>query len=1172
MSRKWTREQALAICDNKGTLLLSAAAGSGKTAVLVERVVRLLSKKSRPIRADRLLIVTFTNEAAHEMKQRIDARISELLQEQPDNLLLQQQQILLQKADICTISAFCMKIAQENFQELDLPAGFGVADDAVLAELKKTAIEEVMEQQYRENSEVFGNLIEFLCDRDDSRLIEVVYKIYEFIRSLPFEFRWLEEHLEQYRQERCVLETDWGKTISAYCRDVLEYVKDIMERAVFLMREDEKIRQAYEAGYLSAIQQFDDFLRMLDNGDWDTFYYSLRDFKMPRIGALRGYQEDSLKNKVAGMRDAAGKRIKSLTERLAGTEKEFFEDLTLLYPQMKTLFDTVKRFHEKYAALKKEQGITDFPDIEHFALQLLVKETSYGFVKTPLAEKLTEEYDRLLIDEYQDTNEVQDMIFAAISRNQTNMFMVGDVKQSIYRFRLAMPEIFLEKRSRFHSYDKRTYPATIILDKNFRSRKQVTDTVNYLFSQLMSEETGDISYTAEEELIPGADYIPSEDAQAELHIVDMDGEKHPDGNMLCEARYVAHLISDMLDKGYQVQDKYGMRPCRPGDFCILLRSQKGKTSVYAEQLALLDIRSWADTSGNFLTSAEVSVIISLLRVIDNPLNDIPLLAAMLSPLFSFSPDDLARIRLEQPNMSLYLAVVRQAESGDHRCAGFLDKLEEYRQLAAVMQVNKLVEFILDDTNYMSIIQVMRDPSQKKSNIRLFCDYAVYYSKIGYLGLSAFIRFIDRMIEKGEDLKSASKSSDGENAVRIMSVHGSKGLEFPICIVADCGKQFNKQDLYKNGMLNARLGFAMKVREHKRLKEYTNIPYEAVRLENERQLVSEEMRVLYVALTRAREKLIMTMTSDHLKNELQTLAMGVGKDKKLPYYAVRTANSFGQWILMALLRNPDMSKLRYIADEQSEHLLPCSSQVKLVVTSPYEAAVQQITAAEQFCAKTDPALYQRIVEQVGYVYPFEQAAQLPSKLSVTQIAASKSGYGKVSLSSPRFLRKEKMTGADRGTAVHTFLQFADFDHCIADLPGELDRMEKLRFLSPEQKAAVDIKKLQSFFSSNICRKIMSSNHAYREYKFMYEIPAGELYPEIDSKESILLQGIADCVIEEDDGLIIVDYKTDHSSDATALAAHYAPQLVLYRRAIEDQFRKKVKSTIIYAVELGQEIEV
>ena len=1172
MSRTWTREQALAICDNKGTLLLSAAAGSGKTAVLVERVVRLLSKKNHPVRADRLLIATFTNEAAHEMKQRIDARISELLQENPNNILLQQQQILLQKADICTISAFCMKIAQENFQELDLPAGFGVADDAVLAELRKNAIEEVMEQQYQQNAEAFGDLVEFLCDRDDSRLIEIIDKIYDFIRSLPFEFRWLDEQLAAYQQECGVLETDWGKIVASYCRDVLEYVKDIMERAVLLMREDEKIQQAYEAGYLAAIRQFDDFLRVLNNGDWDTFYYAVRDFKMPKIGTLRGYQDDPLKKKIAGMRDVASKRIKSLAERLAGSQEEFFTDLKLLYPQMQILFDTVKLFHEKYTALKKEQGITDFPDIEHYTLNLLVKETSDGFVKTPLAEKLTEEYECLLIDEYQDTNEVQDMIFAAISRDQTNMFMVGDVKQSIYRFRLAMPEIFLQKRSLFHKYDRHTYPATIILGKNFRSRKQVTDTVNYLFSQLMSEETGEIAYTAEEELIPGATYLPFEEAQAELHIVDMAGEKHPDGNMACEARYVAQLIADMLDKGYMVQDKDGMRPCRPSDFCILLRSQKGKTSVYAEQLARLDIRSWADTSGNFLTSREVSVIISLLRVIDNPLNDIPLLAVMLSPLFSFSPDDLARIRLEQPNMSLYLAMVRQAESGDRQCIGFLDKLEEYRQLAAVMQVNKLVEFILDDTDYLSIVQVMRDPSQKKSNIRLFCDYAVHYSKMGYMGLSAFIRFIDRKLEKGEDLQSASKSSDGENAVRIMSIHGSKGLEFPICIVADCGKQFNKQDLHKNGMLNARLGFAMKVREHKQLKEYTNIPYEAVRLENERQLVSEEMRVLYVALTRAREKLIMTMTSDHLQNELQTLAMGIGQDRKLPYYAVRTANSFGQWILMALLRNPDMSKLRYIADDQAEQLLPCESPIKLVVTSPAEKQEQQAATAESFYAEPNQEFYQKIMEQVGYVYPFEQTTQLPSKLSVTQIAASQSGYAKVSLSSPKFLCETKMSGAEKGTAVHTFLQFADFNNCIADLPKELERMKTLRFLSPEQAEAVDVQKLQSFFASDIFRKIISAPHVYREYKFMYEIPAKELYPDSESGESILLQGIADCVIEEEDGLIIVDYKTDHGSDAAALVAHYAPQLVLYGRAIADQFQKNVKRTVIYAVELEQEIDI
>ena len=687
----------------------------------------------------------------------------------------------------------------------------------------------------------------------------------------------------------------------------------------------------------------------------------------------------------------------------------------------------------------------------------------------------------------------------------------------------------------------------------------------------MSPELGEIDYNEEEALIPGAVYEAA-DAAAELHVINLAGEKYPEDDTLYEARYIAKQIEQMLDEGYQVQGKEGMRPCRPSDFCILLRSQKGKTSVYADQLSQLGIRTWADTSGDFLSSREVSVILSLLRVIDNPLGDIPLLAVMLSPLFSFTADDLAEIRIKNPRVSLYMAVVNTARDGDRKCAEFLDKITEYRRFAAVLQVNRLIQYILDDTDYLDLLQVMREPAQKRANLRLFCSYAVQYSQAGYLGVSGFLRFIDRLEEKGIDMKSASKASDGENAVRIMTIHGSKGLEFPICIVADCGKQFNKTDLYRNGLLNGRTGFAMKIREPEKLKEYSNIPYEAVKLENERLMLSEELRVLYVALTRAKEKLILTMTSKNLRQEVLKLLPVLGEEQKLPPYAVRSADSFGQWILMALLRNSDMIGLYRLAEENMSFSLPCDSRISLTITQPIEEELRHRLAEKAFTALPDEALKKELEEQVRYQYPYEEETALPSKLSVTQITTLKEEHGRVRLAKPGFLEEGGLRGADRGTAVHTFLQFADFHACVRDLPGELARMEAQRFLTPEQCAAIETEKLMAFFRSGICQKILTAERVYREYKFMYELPARELYADILSEEHILVQGIADCVIEEPDGLIIVDYKTDRVSSLGELAKRYGSQLALYRRAISVQFGKPVKKCVIYSVELGQEIEV
>lgn len=1171
MSRKWTREQALAICDKRGTLLLSAAAGSGKTAVLVERAVRLMTRRKNPVPADRLLIATFSNEAAREMKQRIDARISQLLQDAPDSVLLRRQQILLQKADISTISSFCAKLVREHFQELELPSDFRIASEGELADLKNETIEAVLEEQYQSGNPDFPALVEFICGRDDRRLIEVVFQIYEFIRSLPFEFRWLDQQLEAYQKEEQVLESDWGKILGQYAEDALRYARGLLLDAVKLMQGEEKLCASYESGFVAGAAGIDDHLRILKQGEWDPFYYAVRDFKMPKIGQARGYTGHPVKERVAAMRKLAETQIKGLAAKLASSEAELQADKAVLYPRIRALFETVKLFHLRYGAAKRERGVTDFSDLEHFALRLLVEETPEGCRRTALAEQMAAGYDYLLIDEYQDTNEVQDFLFAALSGDGRNLFMVGDVKQSIYRFRQAMPEIFLQKRQDYARYDRRHYPATLVLGKNFRSRKQVTDTVNYLFSQLMSPELGEIDYNADETLILGAVY-DEYDAASELHVVDLAGEKYPEDDTLYEARYIAKRIEQMLDDGYLVQGKEGLRPCKPSDFCILLRSQKGKTSVYADQLSQLGIRTWADTAGDFLSSREVSVILSLLKVIDNPLGDIPLLAVMLSPLFSFTADDLAELRIRSPRGSLYMAVVNAAREGDEKCGEFLDKITEYRRFAAVLQVNRLIQYILDDTDYLDLLQVMREPAQKRANLRLLCSYAVQYSQAGYLGVSGFLRFIDRLEEKGVDMKSASKASDGENAVRIMTIHGSKGLEFPICIVADCGKLFNRTDLYRNGLLNGRIGFAMKIREPERLKEYSNIPYEAVRLENERLMLSEELRVLYVALTRAKEKLILTMTSKNLRQEVLKLLPVLGRERKLPSYTVRSANSFGQWILMALLRNPDMIGLYRLAEENMSVSIPCESRIGLTITAPLEEELRPRLGERSFEALPDEEIKERLDEQIRYRYPYEEETRLPSKLSVTQITTLKEEQGRVRLAKPDFLQADGLSGAERGTAVHTFLQFADFRRCVNDLPGELARMEAQRFLTPEQCAAIEPEKLAAFFRSGICQKILTAERVYREYKFMYELPARELYDDILSGEHILVQGIADCVIEEPDGLIIVDYKTDRVSSPAELAGRYGSQLALYRRAIGTQFGKPVKSCVIYSVELEREIEV
>ncbi len=1168
MRKQWTKEQALAICDRRGSLLLSAAAGSGKTAVLVERVLRMMTRKKDPVSVDRLMIATFTNEAAKELRRRIDMGLRERLQSDSGNEWLRRQQILLQKADISTISAFCGKLVREHFQQLELPSDFRIADDSELAQIKDTVIDDVMEEQYQ-NEPAFPELIEFLCGKDDEPLETIIFRIYEYIRSLPFAFRWLDQRLAAYVDPKPLLQTDWGQTVAAYCNETLDYAETLFQTALAAMEADDALLKAYGEGYLATVQMITDLRRILANGDWDTFYFAVRDFKPVKVTAPRGYKDDPLKIKVSEMRDLAKKKINGLTQKMAGRTVDFADDLQVLYPIMKTLFDTVKLYHKRFSEAKREKSLVDFSDLEHFTLQLLVNETSDGYQRTPLAEEIASEYDYLLIDEYQDTNEVQDLIFRCLSKDENNLFMVGDVKQSIYRFRQAMPEIFLQKRDEFARYDRKHYPATLILGKNFRSRQTVTDVVNFLFDQLMSREIGEIDYNTDEQLVAGASF-PNTDALTELHILDRQGEKYPEKDKVYEAEYVAERVCQMLDEGYLVREGDGMRRCRPGDFCILLRSQKGKSTLFADALNKRGILTWADTEGAFLQSREVSVLISLLQAIDNPLADVPLLAVMLSPIFSFTPDDVAEIRLAQPNGALYMAVTACAEAGNDGCRRLLDKLNEYRRLSAVLQVNRLIDYLVDDTDFAEILQVMPDAAVRRANIRLFTDYAKRYSQAGTLGLSGFLRFVGRFLEKNAEMKSASKSPDGEDAVRIMSIHGSKGLEFPICIVADCGKPFNMKDLHTNGF-NSRLGYSMKIRKPGEYKRYTNLPFEAIKLENERLLKSEEMRVLYVALTRAKEKLIMVMSTNHLQRNLQSLIPNLGAAVKLPYYAVRNAKSYGEWILMAALRSPDAERLWKIVGDQREFTVSCNSGLLLSISQPTLDTASQSKQTRQFTAEPDDTLYERLQEQAEYLYPFAEEAILPSKLSVTQIT-SRGGKQRVSLSTPRFLQSEQMSGAERGTAVHTFLQFADFVRCRENLQAEVDRMVAMQFITPQQGAVLPHDKLTAFLGSSICKQIVESDQAYREHKFMYELPAAELYDHIAGDEAILVQGIADCVVEESDGLIIVDYKTDRVTAPQELINRYRPQLELYRRALSAQFGKPVKRCVIYSVELCAEIDL
>ena len=1178
--RNWTDDQRAAIDVRGGSVLVSAAAGSGKTAVLVERVIRLICDRENPVDADRLLIVTFTNAAAGEMRERIATSLDEQLSLHPEDAYLQRQKLLLAKAQISTIHSFCLNLLRSNFHLLGLSPDFRIADETELSLMRANVLDEALEQFYGEGDEGFLRLVEFVSGKDDRPLRELVFAIYDFIRSAPAPKRWLSDALEKLSAAD-MSASPWGYVLFNYAEDALAYADQQLRYAIHLMQGDEAMEAAYLPAYRDDLSLVSRLSQLCANRDWDRMVSALRTLTFQKLGALRKYEDTAKKDRVNGLR----KEVKDILGDLAKkqfctTNDEFTEDMKVLQPIISALFRLVEDFYDRLDEAKAEHNLVDFADLEQFVLRILTDSEGHP---TPLAKELSGQFDEILIDEYQDTNAAQDTIFTLISQKGENLFMVGDVKQSIYRFRQARPDLFLARRRTYHPYGD-GFPAQISLAKNFRSRQEVVDAVNAVFSRLMSERVGEVCYDAREALYTGAVYPPSDGAKAELHLVPV-GEEDEDKTTV-EAEHVAAQIEQMLRQRYPVREGDAMRPCRCRDFCILLRSVKGKAEVYVNALKSRGINVWSDVTTGYFDSREISVLFNLLRIIDNPMQDIPLLSVLLSPMFGFTPDEVTAIRLLDRNAAFYLALRRQAESGDVKCRAFLETLSGLRADSAVMPVDRLIQRIYDRTDFLAMVGAMQSGEQRQANLRLLLDYARRYEGTGHGGLGGFIRYIDRAVEKGQDFASANTLSENADVVRIMSIHRAKGLEFPICIVADCGKRFNKEDLRGSYLMHADLGFTMKIRDAERLRTYPTAAHESIRLQLEQEMLSEEMRVLYVAMTRAKEKLILTMASKQPEKMLLAAQESAGEES-LSAYAVRKANSYGEWLLLSIADQlPKAAELTQMLSnvgdagqlDESRHrvenILSLDGALILRYT-PADAAQVNDDHPLLMQSEPDADLMNKLHTTLAFQYRYASLSEVPAKLAVTQISEKAAGE-KVSLRTrPEFLTEHRMTGAERGQILHRFMQFADYSLASRDLSAEIDRLVREGYFLPYEAEALSRKRLTAFFDSQLAARILSADRAIREFRFFDERSAIELYPNLASEfadEKILVQGVADCVLMESDGLVLIDYKTDFADSPEALADRYRTQLFLYSRALEKSFLQPVKERILYAFHFDRPIAV
>lgn len=1158
-----TEEQKSAVTAKGGRLLVNASAGSGKTFVLSSRVVYSVTRDNSPNSIDKILVVTFTRAAAKEMKSRITELLKKVSLKIPNDPEITKQLLLLGQAKITTIDSFCIDFVKNHFDLTDIAPDFRIADQHEMDLLLEEVLDNIFEKHYEENSEEFQDLSDYFDLKSDAALKKAILNLYGAMRKEPFPLDWLSKSLQAYT------------TPYAFLTEVQDYILDSLEsiREYYRLGQEDSgkniaVKEHLKEYYQTALAHIDNFVNMARNRDWNGCKEAAEEFSFGRKPTSRSLDEEC-KEIISYEEEVylkpARERLKKLkSDYLFCTEEEFLIDIKAQLPYLQKLSEITKEFYHEIIDKMRQENCMDFAEVEQIALSLLFENTEDGLRRTELGREFSNELDEIFVDEFQDVNPLQDMLFSALSKDETNLFLVGDRKQSIYRFRQADPSLFAKKQSQSVPYNSGSYPAFITLVENFRSRKEVIDTVNSFFSKMMISPSGEAIYGENEKLKNGMPYPKASNRETEIHLIT---HREDQSDLEKEASYIAKTIFKMCEEGYLVRgegDK--LRPCKPGDFAILLRSGKEKLYVFAQWLNEYGLEGWTESTSGYFSSREVSLMLNLLNVIDNPFQDVPLLSVLLSPVFAFSPDEIANIRASDKKTPLYLSLRKDSSE---KSKSFLKKLDIFRQEAAVMGVEDLIQKIYDETLVLALFGAMESSEQKLANLRLLLHYAKSYEQNSSQGLGGFLRYIEQVQKNKNDFPAANLYGENNDAVKVMTIHKSKGLEFPIVFLAGCSKQFNKQDLHKTLQVNSNYGITAKHSVAKKLTRYATIPYRAACLDEKREMLGEEMRILYVAMTRAKEKLFCILCEpDPLKHLLKCEANI--SESRPSRFAIERANSFAEWIFIALFSHPKAEKVRVLAGitkrfENDNDNAP----IHFVYEETEDEIQQQIASQKQM--RVSKSQIDELKEKLSYSYPFSYLSDIPVKLSVTQMLEGSRSH-EISYSRLRkpILKNQGLTPAQKGTANHLFFQFADFKRAQKDLNEEISRLLKAEFITQKQMEALDLEGISSFLNSPLLSRLMSAKKAEREFSFFYEMPAEKLYPQAKG-EFILLQGIADCVFWEEEGIVLLDYKTDHL-DGDQIIKRYAPQLQIYKTALEATLGEKVKECLVYSIYLRKTLEI
>lgn len=1198
---KWTEEQSQAIHEKGSNILVAAAAGSGKTAVLVERIINKIIEEEIDI--DKLLVVTFTNAAASEMRERILNAIYKKIEEEPTNLRLQKQITLLNKSNICTIHSFCLDVIRNNFYEINISPNFRIGDTAEIELLKEEVLDELFEDLYLKEDEGFLKLLEIYTSyKDDEPLKDIVKSIYNFIQSAPFPEKWLAEKVKLFDidiENTDFAETVWGKII-------LNNYKECIEENILGLK---KIKKELEAE--NELEKFSQAIRLdIENlesllvnlNSWDKSYELAKTFSFVRWPSSKKINSETPAF-VKEKRDMINAKFKKLKDSIfIYTSAEVLSDLKNMYEVLKLLQAIILKFNENYKKAKLERNIIDFNDIEHLALKILIKDEDGKYVPSEIAKKYQDKFEEIAIDEYQDSNMVQEYILTSISKGN-NIFMVGDVKQSIYKFRQAMPELFLNKYKTYKLKKEKTEAddLKIQLFKNFRSRKNILDTTNIIFQEIMSKDLGDVDYNEDEYLNLGANYEEPQlenidfAGKTEINIINLEdttkdsqedeednGKTERIENSILEARYVAQKINELINSNYYVLDKKeGYRKVTYKDIVVLLRSTTELSPIYEKEISDLGMPVYSETSTEYLNSVEIQLIMSCLKIIDNPMQDIPLVTVMRSMIGGFTDNDLIEIRLADKYENFYESIVKARiqvnEELRNKIDSFLELINQWREASEFLALDELIWKIYMDTGYYNYVGLMQNGKLRQANLKMLFERAKQYESATFKGVFNFINFIDKLKLRNNDLGAAKIIGENENVIRIMSIHKSKGLEFPVVFLSSTGKNFNLKDLREKILIHQEIGFGPNYENSELKIEYPTLAKEAIKMVSKRESISEEMRVLYVALTRAKEKLIITGIEKDLQKSIES------KEKELQIYESEDNSKINPKILESYKSYLDWIELVYLKNKiKNSDIFEFNVVSKTeILNQTVESETERKDVLKDIAnKKVSKENMEKIKNILEWEYKYKDSTEMPSELSVSKIKElSKDTEEKIgiTLKKPNFLiEKTELTPAEKGTIMHLCLQKLNYkeEYNLEKLKNMVNNLVNKEIILPKEAESVNYNKILAFLSSNIWKEMQTAKVVEQEKAFYLNLKANEIYQN-DAEDEILVQGIIDLYyITNNDELVLVDYKTDYveNNNEQSLEDKYNIQLEIYKKALEESLNRKVDKVYIYSTWLNKEIEI